>query len=102
MQLEEDIEKLEKKVEKQSFAMELLEYSKEQNKQLERTNKRLIGVLCIVLLLWFATICYLIYVLNDTGTFTETATQEVKDIDSVGGNIINKGETYGDNKADSN
>ena len=102
MSLVEDVEKIENKVKKieqetkdESFAMELL---KDQRKQ----NKRLFVVLIIVLIMWFLTIGYLVYILNDTGTYTETTSQEVKDINSVGGNIINKGNTYGDNKANNN
>ena len=45
--------------------------------------------------MWFATIGYLVYVLNDKGT--ETTTQEVTDIDSVDGNIVNKGDIDGQN-----
>ena len=98
MSIQEDIEKVENKmkaIENESFAMELL---KDQRKQ----NKRLFVVLIIVLIMWFLTIGYLVYILNDTGTYTETTSQEVKDINSVGGNIINKGNTYGDNKANNN
>lgn len=96
MEIEENLEKLEKKVEKQSLAMELLEYSKEQNGQLEKTNKRLIIILIIVLILWFATIGYLVYILNDISS-VETTTQEVSDIETVGGSVVNNGDVYGEN-----
>lgn len=72
MEIEENIKKLEKKVEKQSFAMELLEFSKEQNRHLEKINKRLIIVLIIILVLWFATIGYLVYILNDLSSVETT------------------------------
>lgn len=77
-----------------SFAMDLL-------KDYKRQNKRQFIIILVILAMWLVTIGYLVYVLNDVGTSTETTTQEIKDIDSVGGNIINKGNTYGDNKTNS-
>lgn len=100
MEIEENIEKLEKKVEKQSLAMELLEYSKEQNKQLEKTNKRLIIVLIIILVLWFATIGAFLYYINTTGYVeTDEYSQEIKDIDSVNNSKIINGDEYGENNS---
>ena len=87
---ESDLEKLEKKVEKQSFAMELLEYSKEQNKQLERTNKGLVWILIIVLIMWFATICYLVFILNDIEKTTDTI--DVQDVESIDNSHIKIGD----------
>lgn len=100
MEIEENIEKLEKKVEKQSLAMELLEYSKEQNGQLEKTNKRLIIVLIIILVLWFATIGAFLYYINTTGYVeTDEYSQEIKDIDSVNNSKIINGDEYGENNS---
>lgn len=71
-----------------SFAMEILREQK-------KSNKRLFAALIVVLCMWFVTIGYLVYVLNDIGIVEEEiTTQEVKDIDSVRGNIINKGEKW--------
>ena len=81
-------------MENDSFAMDLL-------KDYKRQNKRQFIIILVILVMWLVTIGYLVYVLNDVGTSTETNTQEIKDIDSIGGNIINKGNTYGDNKANS-
>ena len=89
MGIREEVLEMKKEVEEiqeHSFAMELL---KDQKKQ----NKRQFIVILVILIMWFATIGYLVYVLNDIGT--ETITQEVTDIDSVGGNIVNKGDIYG-------
>ena len=77
MGLREEIEDMKKEVEEiqeHSFAMELL---KDQKKQ----NKRQFIIILVILGMWFATIGYLVYVLNDIGT--ETTTQEVTDIDSI-------------------
>lgn len=88
MSIKEDIEKVQKKVnaiEEQSFAMELLHQSK-------KTNQRLYIILIVVLCMWFATIGYLVYILNDISNVETTTTQEVSDINTVGGNITNGGE----------
>ena len=100
MEIEENIKKLEKKVEKQSLAMELLEFSKEQNRQLEKTNKRLIIVLIVILVLWFATIGAFLYYINTTGYVeTDEYSQEIKDIDSVNNSKIINGDEYGENNS---
>lgn len=60
----------------QSFAMEILA---EQRK----ANKRLFIALIIVIILWFTTMCYLVYVLNDIGTTEDTIEiEEVENIDN--------------------
>lgn len=92
MSIKEDIEKVQKKVnvvEEQSFAMEVLQYSKQQ--QLQDANKRMFWIIIIILVMWFVTIGYLVYVLNDISN-VETTTQEVSDINTIGGNITNGGE----------
>lgn len=98
MEIEENLEKLEKKVEKQSLAMELLEYSKEQNGQLEKANKRLIIVLIIVLILWFATIGIFIYYINTTGYEEDYREQTVEDVDNITDSNLVNGDAYGENK----
>lgn len=92
MSIKEDIEKVQEKVnvvEEKSFAMEVLQYSKQQ--QLQDANKRMFIIIIIILVMWFVTIGYLVYVLNDISN-VETTTQEVSDINTVGGNITNGGE----------
>lgn len=89
MTLKEEVLEMKKEVQEiqeQSFAMELL---KDQKKQ----NKRQFIIILVILGMLFATIGYLVYVLNDIDT--ETTTQEVTDIDSVDGDIINKGDIDG-------
>jgi len=83
-------------LENDSFAMDLL-------KDYKRQNKRQFIIILVILAMWLVTIGYLVYVLNDIGvvTETETSTQEVNDVDTVNGNIINKGNTYGENKTNS-
>lgn len=86
MGLKEDIKDMKKEVsevkeiKKQSLAREMLEDYK-------RQNKRLFIILIIVLVMWFATGCYLVYILNDTGTIEETTTtQEVTQDNDKGNN----------------
>ena len=85
MGLKEEVLEMKKEVQEiqeQSFAMELL---KDQKKQ----NKRQFIIILVILGMWFATIGYLVYVLNDIGTTTEeTTTQEVTDFDTINGNIV--------------
>lgn len=91
MGLKEEVLEMKKEVQEiqeQSFAMELL---KDQKKQ----NKRQFIIILVILGMWFATVGYLVYVLNDIGT--ETTTQEVTDIDSIDENIVNKGDIDGQN-----
>lgn len=76
--MKEDIEKIESRineVEEKSFAMSILSDYK-------AAFKRLFIVLIMVLIMWFATIGYLVYILNDIGV-AET-TQEI-DVDNEGG-----------------
>ena len=68
-----------KEVKKQSIAREMLEDYKKQ-------NKRLFIIILVILCMWFATGCYLVYILNDIGTVEETTTQEVTQENDDGNN----------------
>ena len=57
------------KIEKNSYALDILKDYKED-------SKRLFVILFVILVMWIATLGYLIYVLNDINTIEET-TQEV-------------------------
>lgn len=98
MGIKDDLQEVKKsinEVRQESFAMELLQDMKKQ-------NKRQFIVILVILGMWFATIGYLVYVLNDIGTTTEeTTTQEITDFDTINGNIVNKGDINGENKTDS-
>lgn len=70
--IKEDIMEIKKEVnelKEQSLAYEILQDSK-------KANKRMFILLVIVLCMWFTTIGYLVYILNDIGTVSETITQE--------------------------
>ena len=55
--------------------------------------------------MWFVTIGYLVYVLNDIGieeTTTETTTQEITDVDTIENSNIVTGDINGENKTNEN
>lgn len=68
-----------KEVKEQSFAMELLNDYK-------KANKRQFIIILVILTMWFCTIGYLVYVLNDIGTIETTTTQEVQQDNENGNN----------------
>lgn len=82
MDLKEEVVNMKKEVKEvktQSLAREMLEDYKKQ-------NKRLFIIIIVILCMWFATGCYLVYVLNDIGTIEETTTQEVTQDNKDGSN----------------
>lgn len=93
MSLKEDVEKINEKVEQTSFAYELLSDMKKQ-------NKRLFIIILVILSMWFATIGYLVYILNDIGTIEETTTVTQDTQDGYNNYIGNDGEII-NGKADS-
>lgn len=96
MDIEKNIEKLENKVEKTSFAMEMLTYSKEQNRQLVGNFKKMFYVWVITFIGLLCAVGYIVYLLNDISVIEETTTQEVTDIDTINGSVVNKGDIYGE------
>lgn len=90
MGMREDIMAVKKDLEEvknEGFAMELL---KDQRKQ----NKRLFIIILVILSFWFATIGYLVFVLNDIETVTTEETIEVEQNggDNGNNNFINGNE----------
>lgn len=93
MGIKEDLEQIEKRVENvemQSFAMMLL-------KDYKKQNKRLFIIIITILIMWFLTVGYLVYILNDIGTI-ETSTQEIQDVETIENSNITNGEMYGEDK----
>ena len=72
-----------------SLAMEMLEDYK-------KTNARQFVIILVVLGLWALTIVYLVYTLNDIGSYDETRTQEIDTSEIEDSDIIN-GDYYGEN-----
>lgn len=77
MNLKEEVVNMKKEVKEvknQSLAREMLEDYKKQ-------NKRLFIIIIVILCMWFATGCYLVYILNDIGKIetVEEITQDNSD-----------------------
>ena len=85
-----------KRIQQNSYTLEIL-------KDYKTESKRLFIILIIVLSMWFLTIGYLVYVLNDTGTIEEeTTTQEISDVETINGGVVNKGDiNYGESETNS-
>ena len=109
MNLETNIEKLQKKVEHNASKIEENTEKIKSNayalgilREFKNDNKRYFVIIITILIMWFATIGYLVYVLNDIGveetTTTETTTtQEIEDVDSIDDSYIINGDNYGKN-----
>lgn len=66
----------------QSLAMDLI-------KDYKKQNKRQFAVIITILIMWFLTIAYLVYLLNDIGTI-ETK-QSISGVDKIENSTINNG-----------
>lgn len=92
MSLRDDIEKVEnkmKRIEEESLAMELL-------KDARKTNKRMFIIWIVTFIILIGVTCYTIWLLNDISN-VEATTQEVSDIETIGGSVVNNGDVYGEN-----
>ena len=68
------------------FASELL-------KDLKNANRRNFIIILVILTMWFATGCYLVYVLNDIQVITtETDTIDIDDVENIDSSTIKNGE----------
>lgn len=104
MNLEQNIEHLEKKIQKNATKIEdnaerikANSYALGILKEFKDENKRLFIILIIVLCMWFTTIGYLVYILNDTGT-EELTTTESYELTSDGNNNFVNGVNNGEIK----
>lgn len=73
----EDIKHQVEEIQEESLALSLL-------KDYKRQSKRQFIIILVILGMWFATIGYLVYVLNDIGV--ETTTTETYDMNTENGN----------------
>ena len=92
MSIKDDLQEAKEEIQElkeQSLAMELI-------KDYKKQNKRQFIVILVILSMWFITIGYLVYILNDISS-VETTTQEVSDIETIGGSVVNNGDVYGEN-----
>lgn len=98
MELKEDVKEIREEVTEMSFAMEMINFVKEQT---EKTNKRLFAIIIVLIICLGLSVGYNIYLLNDISTVETETTQEVSDVETVEGNIVNNGDIYGKDKTDS-
>ena len=87
MSMKDEVLELKKELEEvkeQSFASEILSDYK-------KANKRQFATIIIILCMWFATIGYLIYILNDITVITDEYSQEITDIESINDSTITNG-----------
>ena len=92
MSIKDDLKETKEEIQElkgQSLALDLLRDYKKQ-------NKRQFIVILVILSMWFITIGYLVYILNNISS-VETTTQEVSDIETIGGSVVNNGDVYGEN-----
>lgn len=73
----EDIKHQVEEIQEESLALELI-------KDYKKQSKRQFIIILVILGMWFATIGYLVYVLNDIGV--ETTTTETYDMNTENGN----------------
>ena len=71
-------------IQKNSGALDLLKSTKSD-------NKRIFVILIIVLVMWFLTIGYLVYVLNDIG-IVEESTIEIDEVETIDNSHIKIGD----------
>ena len=89
MSIKDDLKEAKEEIQElkeQSLAMELL-------KDYKKTSKRLYIILIVVLCMWFITIGYLVYILNDISS-VET-TQEISDVDTIENSNVANGDING-------
>lgn len=92
MGLKEEVIEMKKEVKsmkEQSLAMEMLSDYK-------KANKRQFTIILVILTMWFITIGYLVYILNDIGV--EESTQEIQDVETIENSSITNGDIYGEDK----
>lgn len=76
-----------KEIEQDGFALEVL-------KDYKKQNKRQFIIIIVLIICWFITGAYLVYLLNDIGAeeiTTEEYTQDIDDIGSIDNTNINNG-----------
>ena len=77
-----------KEIEQDGFALEIV-------KDYKKQNKRQFITIIILIICWFITGAYLVYLLNDIGTVetttTETYDQDINDTGDIDNSTINNG-----------
>ena len=100
-----DFEKLEKKINKNATRIEDNMQKIHQNtgaleilKTFKSDSNKFFIMWIITFIALLSSLVYIIYLIRDTA-YVET-TQEITDVDSIGGNVLNNGDIYGEDKTD--
>ena len=91
MGLEEELEEMERKIEKQGKIIEEQSFAFEILSDYKKQNKRLFWIWGITFLAFIGALCYIIYILNDTAV-VETDTIDVKDVETIDNSNIKIGD----------
>ena len=89
--MEEEINKIEKKVEKQQRKIEQNSFALELLKDYKKTNKRQFITILVILCMWFLTIGYLVYLLNDID-YVDENTIDIEEVESIDNSHIKIGD----------
>lgn len=57
----------------------------------KKTNKRQFIIILVILIMWFITIGYLVYLLNDIGSYEESSI-EIQDVETIDNTHIKIGD----------
>ena len=57
----------------------------------KKTNKRQFIIILVILIMWFITIGYLVYLLNDIGSYEENSI-EIQDVETIDNSHIKIGD----------
>lgn len=81
MTMKDDLNKINKKVNETSFAMEMLQFSKEQT---DKTSKRMFIIIIILIISLICSISYSVYLLNNIGEISTTEKSiDIQEFDSI-------------------
>lgn len=91
MVIEEELEEMERKIEKQNEIIEQQSWAFEILSDYKKQNKRLFWIWGVTFLALIGSLCYIIYLLNDVST-VETESIDVKDVETIDNSNIKIGD----------
>ena len=91
MEFEEDIERLDKKMENVGKKLDNISPAWEMIQDNKKSNKRMFIIIMTILIMWFLTIGYLVYILNDIGT-VDSDSIDIQDVESIDNSHIKIGD----------
>lgn len=58
----------------------------------KKTNRRMFIIILVILTMWFITIGYLVYILNDIGVIEGNDTIEIQDVEQIDNSTLKIGD----------